>query len=102
LETVSPELLKEFKDRLHFSHNSEDDNLKRLLSFSITAIKKMVGSVDIDQHEGARELVIERARYAYNESLEYFIDNFSREISTVQLDVALDEIELEADSDATL
>lgn len=102
METVSTELLKEFKDKMHFSHSSEDDNLNKLLSFSITAIKKMVGDVDIEQHAGARELVLERARYAYNEALEYFIENFSRDISTVQLDVALEEIVLEVDTDATI
>ena len=111
METVSSELLKEFKDRMHFSHSSEDDNLSRLLSFSITAIKGMIGDrVNVDDltavNQMARELVIERTRYAYNEALEYFIENFSRDISTAQLAYALEEIpedELtEGDADATI
>jgi hypothetical protein len=110
METVSSELLKQFKDRMHFSHSSEDDNLTRLLSFSITAIKGMIGDrVNVDEstlsNVLARELVIERTRYAYNEATEYFIENFSRDISTAQLAYALEEIPdepLEGDADATI
>ncbi|EFR98776.1 gp7, partial [Listeria seeligeri FSL N1-067] len=32
---VSDDLLKKFKERMRISHNSEDSNLKELLSFSI-------------------------------------------------------------------
>lgn len=110
MENVSNELITEFKQRMHFSHSSEDDNLSRLLSFSITAIKGMIGDkVNIDENTAvnqmARELVIERTRYAYNEALEYFIENFSRDISTAQLAYALEEIPdepLEGDADATI
>lgn len=92
MDNVSSELLEKFKRRMHFSHSSEDDNLEELLSSSIEAITDMIGpNVDIDTNAGARGLVIERARYAYNDSLEFFLENFSKEISTVQLKYALDE-----------
>ena len=92
MDNVSSELLEKFKRRMHFSHSSEDDNLKELLSLSIEAITDMIGpNVDIDNNAGARTLVIERTRYAYNDSLEFFLENFSKEISTVQLKYALAE-----------
>jgi len=68
-------LLKEFKSRMHIFHNSEDDNLKRILNSSGESIKRVTGATDIDTPE-LEELVLERSRYAYNDSLEYFEDNF--------------------------
>ncbi|PGR01345.1 hypothetical protein [Priestia megaterium] len=102
MQNVPYELLQEFKDRMHFTHNSEDSNLQKLLSFSISAITRRVGAFDIDENEGARELVLERTRYAYNDALEYFDKNFESEILSVQLENALSEIVLEEDTDATI
>lgn len=102
---VKDDLLKEFKDRMHFTHSSEDESLKRLLSLSYSAITSMVGAFDIDVNARARELVLERTRYVYSEALEFFNANFSSEITSVQLEVALEEITLdvvEGDSDATI
>lgn len=85
---ITDELLKEFKDRMHISHN-EDSNLKQLLSFSITAIKASCGNFDIygekDTDIRAKELVFERTRYAYNDALEYFEDNFLSDITSLGL-----------------
>ena len=102
MQNVPYELLQEFKDRMHFTHNSEDSNLQKLLSFSISAITRRVGAFDINENEGARELVLERTRYAYNDALEYFDKNFESEILSVQLENALSEIVLEDDTDATI
>jgi hypothetical protein len=99
---VKDDLLKEFKDRMHFTHSSEDNSLKRLLSLSYSALTSMVGTFDIDVNARARELVLERTRYVYNEALEFFNTNFSSEISSVQLEIALEEISLEEDTDATI
>lgn len=99
---VKADLLQEFKDRMHFTHSSEDTSLKRLLSLSYSAIVSMVGTFDIDVNARARELVLERTRYVYNEALEFFNTNFSSEISSVQLEIALEEISLEEDTDATI
>lgn len=102
MQNVPYELLQEFKDRMHFTHNNEDSNLQKLLSFSISAITDMVGAFDIDENNGAKELVLERTRYAYNDALEYFDKNFASQITRVQLKIALDEIVLEEDTDATI
>lgn len=76
---IADNILKEFKDRMKISHDSEDDNLKRLLSSSLSALNHSCGSFDFDCVLG-KELVFERARYAYNDSLEFFADNFLTEI----------------------
>ncbi|MCA1058114.1 phage gp6-like head-tail connector protein [Rossellomorea aquimaris] len=92
---ITDELLKKFKDKMHITHSSEDDNLKELLSFSIVAIRSncgefvVEGTTDIDIR--ARELVLERTRYLYNDAIEYFEDNFSSELNSLGLSIALKE-----------
>lgn len=86
---ITDDLLKQFKDRMHIFHEGEDDNLKELLSFSIAFVKSKCGEFDpggkkeIDKL--ATELVFERTRYAYNDALEYFEDNFLSEIISLSL-----------------
>ncbi len=83
---LDKELLKEFKGRMHIFHDSEDENLSVMLKASIMAVKSMVGSDDVTRPD-VKELVIERSRYAYNDSLEYFEDNFKSRILGVGFDV---------------
>ena len=85
MNEVTPELIQEFKDSLHISHGSEDNNLKRLLSSSISYVERNCGPFDIVTHEEAKELVIERSRYAFNDSLEFFEDNFLSMIQGLSL-----------------
>lgn len=88
---VTLELLQEFKERMHISHNGEDDNLKRLLSFSIAFVEDKCGDFDIEGEKNidirAKELVIERTRYSYNDAVEYFDDNFQSDILSLSLDM---------------
>lgn len=80
---VSDNLLKMFKDRMHIFHDSEDSNLKQLLSFSIADLQDKCGLFNVDEHDRARELVIERTRYAYNDSIEFFDENFQSQITSL-------------------
>lgn len=86
---VTDDLLKEFKGRNHITHSFEDSDLKRLLSYSIAYVESRCGSFDVDgeeQHDiSSTELVLERTRYAYNEALEYFEDNFLSEITALSI-----------------
>lgn len=85
---ITPDTLAEFKARMHISHDGEDSNLEQLLSFSIAGIKVSCGPFVIEENELAKELVFERARYAYNDALEYFEDNFQSEIISLGLTIA--------------
>lgn len=80
---VSDNLLKMFKDRMHIFHDSEDSNLKQLLSFSIADLQDKCGVFNVDEHDRARELVMERTRYAYNDSIEFFDENFQSQITSL-------------------
>ncbi|MGD6873014.1 phage gp6-like head-tail connector protein [Sutcliffiella horikoshii] len=96
---VTDQLLQEFKERMHISHD-EDNNLKRLLSFSMAYVKSKVKNIDIETNLQAKELVIERTRYAYNDTLEYFENNFISQINSLILEAAMDE--MEENEDATI
>lgn len=81
---ISNDILKEFKERMKIMHSTEDDNLKRLLSSSLVALNNSCGEFGFDNVMG-KELVYERARYAYNDLLEFFIDNFLTDINNLSL-----------------
>ncbi|WP_110928410.1 hypothetical protein [Bacillus massiliglaciei] len=99
MQEVSPDLLAEFKERMHITHN-EDDNLKKLLSFSIASIKGSCGDFNIEGDSDidlrAKELVFERTRYAYNDALEYFNENFLSDINSLGISIALAEEDIDA------
>ncbi|MFD2046017.1 phage gp6-like head-tail connector protein [Ornithinibacillus salinisoli] len=99
---VTDELVKEFKERMHISHSSEDSNLKRLLSFSVAFVEDKCGEFDLTGETNldirAKELVLERARYAYNDAVEYFDDNFLSDIVGLGLDMVFAQ-EAEADEE---
>ncbi|MEK5215311.1 hypothetical protein [Psychrobacillus sp. FSL H8-0487] len=98
---VTPEILNEFKERMRLG-DDEDSNLLRILLSSLQALTKVCGDYDIQTDETFKELVFERSRYAYNDSLEYFNDNFLSMINSLGISKALDEIVLEGDANAEI
>lgn len=85
MNEVTPGLVEDLKEHLHISHGSEDGNLERMLSSSLRYVERNCGVFDIHSHGEAKELVLERARYAYNDSLEFFEDNFLSVIQGLSL-----------------
>ncbi|WP_419962179.1 hypothetical protein [Psychrobacillus sp. BM2] len=96
---ITPDILKEFKERLRLG-DDEDSNLLRILLASLQALKKICGDYDIEKDEAFKELVFERSRYTYNDALEYFNTNFLTMINSFGISKALDEITLEGDVNA--
>ncbi len=84
------QLLKDFKSRMRIFHGADDENLKNILESSKAAIKRWCGSEDITKPE-IRELIIERSRYVYNDSLEFFNENFLSELMAVSLSNYVEE-----------
>ncbi|MNJ40245.1 hypothetical protein D3C77_351350 [compost metagenome] len=95
-DIITPEILQEFKDRMHLD-DDENGNLLRILKASHADLTKICGDYDIAD-ERFKELVFERSRYAYNDALEYFYNNFLTQINNLNLGKALDEIKLEGDT----
>ena len=77
-------LLRLFKQRMRISYDTDDENLKAILDSSVSAIGKLTGSEDIN-NPIIRELVIERSRYVFNDSLEFFYDNFINDLGTASI-----------------
>lgn len=101
MSVITPEILKQFKDRMHLGDH-EDENLTRILSASNDSLKKSCGEYDIATDETFKEVVFERSRYVYNDAVEYFNTNFSSQINSLGIEKALEEIILEGDTDATV
>lgn len=99
---ITPEILQEFKERMKLG-DEEDENLIRILSASNKSLIRICGGYDITQDEEFKELVFERARYVYNDALEYFQTNFLTQINDLRIAKALEEIPIEeGDTDATV
>lgn len=86
---ITPEILDEFKERMHLG-DFEDDNLLRILTSSLEDLREICGNYKIDD-ETFKELVFERSRYVYNDALEYFEENFLTRINTLSMRNALKE-----------
>ena len=78
-------LLKSFKERMRIFHSGEDNNLSRMLESSESAILNLVGSKDTTDPR-VRELILERARYAYNDQVEFFYGNFQGDVMALSLE----------------
>lgn len=78
-------LLAAFKERMRIFHNGEDNNLSKLLESSESAILSLVGSKDYADPR-VRELILERARYAYNDQVEFFYQNFQGDLMALSLE----------------
>lgn len=75
-EKLAKDNLEVFKKRMKIFGSSEDENLQSILSASFLRINQLIGTYDPADDLNFIELVFERSRYAYNDSLEYFEGNF--------------------------
>lgn len=78
-------LLKSFKERMRIFHDGEDANLSKMLESSESAILSLVSSKDSTEPR-VRELILERARYAYNDQVEFFYGNFQGDLMALSLE----------------
>lgn len=63
---------------MHISHSSEDASLEDILQEASEYITSKTGLTE--ENGRAKTLMFARARYAYNDSLEYFEENFLSEV----------------------
>lgn len=79
--------LRELKERMKIFHKSEDDNLQRILVTSEIDVLSLVGE-NANKDLRIIELIYERSRYVYSDSLEFFYDNFQEQILNLSLQYA--------------
>lgn len=86
------DLLEDVKHALAITWTEEDNNIVKLIDRSVYYINDLVGAVlDLKVNLVARELVINRIRYEYNNALDQFESNFFQPLSRLTLQVAIDE-----------
>lgn len=89
------DLLVKFKSLEKIDHNSEDEYLKQLLKMSYERIKNQCGVFELENLIG-QELILIRARYAYQDLLEHVNDNYRPEI----IDFSLSLMEVSEDEES--
>ncbi|EKF8800295.1 hypothetical protein PKB70_002133 [Enterococcus faecalis] len=80
--------LEKFKKRMKIFGTSEDESLTEILSASFLRLDSLINPVKPESDLTFIELVFERSRYAYNDSLEFFETNFQPDILAQSLKYA--------------
>ena len=93
---ITDSFVNDFKERMRIG-DYEDDNLKRILEASEQDLLSKCGDYNIESDLVFRELVYERARYVYNDALEFFNVNFQSQINSLGMEKALSMILVGAD-----
>ncbi len=88
-EVITQSIVEEFMLRMHLD-DDEEGNLKNILEASYYDLREKCGDYDFSDSR-FKELVFERARYVYNDALEYFDTNFLSQINSLAIKKALDE-----------
>ena len=88
-------MLDEVKRALAITWEDEgiDLRINELIKQSQSAIDELLGvEIDYTSNLIAKELMINRIRYAYNNALEYFETNFQKEILRLQLMIGVQNV----------
>lgn len=79
-------MLEEVKEELKITWTDEDDSLSRLIIRAKDNVDDLIGvKLDYENNSQAKTIFLNYCRYDYNNALEYFEDNFSKEILRLQL-----------------
>lgn len=83
-------LLEEVKEYLKITWNDEDGYLQGIIDRGKSNLEDLTGTkLDFNKEGQPKSLLLDYCRYAYNNALEYFEDNFSKEILRLQLTEAV-------------
>lgn len=83
-------MLAEVKEYLKITWNDEDYNLTSIIDRGKSNLEELTGTtLDFTLNNQAKSLLLDYCRYAYNNALEYFEENFSKEILRLQLKEAV-------------
>lgn len=73
---ITTKNLDKFKQRMRIYHSHSDEALRSYLENSYLFLKNKCGEFSLEDDNQGTELMYERARYAYHDSIEYFDENF--------------------------
>jgi len=87
-------MLQEVKEYLKITMNIEDDKLEGFIKRGKSHLQGLTGTeLDFSKEDLPKSLLMDYCRYAYNNGLEYFEENFSKEILRLQLIEGVKSIE---------
>lgn len=79
-------LLSEVKDYLKITWDDEDLSLQGIIERGKSNLENLTGTeLDFEKEGQPKSLLLDYCRYAYNNALEYFEENFHKEILRLQL-----------------
>ena len=83
-------MLQEVKDHLKITWNDEDADIQKIIDRGKSYLNDLIGvELNFDENNQAKTLLLNFCRYNYNNALEYFEDNFQKEILRLQLKEAV-------------
>lgn len=79
-------LLQQVKDYLKITWDSEDTELNSIIKRGKATLNSLTGTtIDFEEEGLSQALLLDYCRYSYNNGLEYFQDNFAKELLHLQL-----------------
>ncbi|WP_042682555.1 phage gp6-like head-tail connector protein [Anaerosalibacter massiliensis] len=95
-------MLEELKNYLRITWSEEDTELLFLLERGRNYLNRLIGlELDYEKDDLPKELLFNYCRYSYNNSTEYFTQNFHDEILYLQLYEASKDFAEKSDVDDT-
>ena len=83
-------LLSETKEYLKITWEDEDNSLQGIISRGKNYLQELTGTeLDFEMEGQPKSLLLDYCRYAYNNALEYFEENFHRELRRLILQEAV-------------
>jgi hypothetical protein len=86
-------MLETVKGYLKITWSDEDTDIQKIIDRGKARLNDLVGvEPDFDSAGLAQDLLLDYCRYAYNNAVEHFEDNFQKEILRLQLSTAAAEL----------
>lgn len=89
-------MLQEIKDILKITWNDEDTTLQGMITRGQNYLNELAGAnLDYATEGQPKSLLVNYCRYDYNNALEYFEENFRKEILRLQLKTGVSQLPAE-------